>query len=36
MVFSPNDPVGYLNRFAIHHPIRVEEIIIDSPTPVTV
>ncbi len=30
MVFDPNDPIGYLNRFTIHRPLRIEEIILDA------
>ena len=29
MVFTPNDPLGYVKRFTIHRDIRVAEIMID-------
>ncbi|MBE9202854.1 ABC transporter substrate-binding protein [Synechocystis salina LEGE 06099] len=29
MVFTPNDPIGYIKRFTIHRDIRVAEIMID-------
>jgi len=29
MVFTPNDPVGYIKRFTIHRDIKVSEILID-------
>ena len=29
VVFDPNDPIAYLNQFAIHREIRIEEINID-------
>jgi nitrate/nitrite transport system ATP-binding protein len=29
MVFNPDDPIGYLQRFSIHRDIRVEEIDLD-------
>ncbi len=35
MVFDPNDPIGYLNRFTIHRPLRVEEIILDAAAPLS-
>ncbi|MBD2021502.1 ABC transporter substrate-binding protein [Leptolyngbya sp. FACHB-36] len=28
-VFNPDDPIGYLNSFAIHRPFRIEEILLD-------
>jgi nitrate/nitrite transport system ATP-binding protein len=31
MVFNPDDPVGYLQRFSIHRPLRFEEILVDEP-----
>jgi nitrate/nitrite transport system ATP-binding protein len=31
MVFSPDDPIGYLQRFSIHRPIHFEEVILDDP-----
>jgi len=34
VVFDPNDPIGYLNQFAIHQEIRVEEINLDPVTTV--
>lgn len=30
MVFNPNDPIGYLQRFTIHRDIRVEEVFLDD------
>lgn len=35
VVFNPDDPVSYFNQLEIRHPIRIEEINIDSPTPVS-
>jgi nitrate/nitrite transport system ATP-binding protein len=32
MVFNPDDPIGYLQRFTIRRELRIEEILIDSPT----
>ncbi|MBW4495371.1 MAG: nitrate ABC transporter ATP-binding protein [Oscillatoria princeps RMCB-10] len=32
MVFNPDDPTGYLQRFTIRRELRIEEILIDSPT----
>ncbi|MBW4518890.1 MAG: nitrate ABC transporter ATP-binding protein [Scytolyngbya sp. HA4215-MV1] len=29
-VFNPDDPIGYLNSFEIHRPIRIEEVILDA------
>jgi nitrate/nitrite transport system ATP-binding protein len=29
MIFNPDDPIGYLQRFSIHREIRVEEIDLD-------
>jgi nitrate/nitrite transport system ATP-binding protein len=34
MVFSPDDPIGYLQRFAIHRPLHFEEVLLDDPEPV--
>jgi nitrate/nitrite transport system ATP-binding protein len=34
-IFNPDDPIGYLNSFEIHRPIRIEEIMIDNATTVT-
>ncbi|HIK17936.1 MAG TPA: ABC transporter substrate-binding protein [Leptolyngbyaceae cyanobacterium M33_DOE_097] len=31
MIFDPNDPLGYLNRFTIRHATRVEEAILPDP-----
>ncbi|WP_421656684.1 nitrate ABC transporter ATP-binding protein [Leptothermofonsia sp. ETS-13] len=28
-IFKPDDPIGYLNSFEIHRPIKIEEIILD-------
>jgi nitrate/nitrite transport system ATP-binding protein len=33
MVFNPDDPIGYLQRFSIHRDIRVEEIPLDFRSP---
>lgn len=33
VVFNPDDPIAYLNSFAIHHTIRIEEISLDAPVP---
>jgi nitrate/nitrite transport system ATP-binding protein len=33
MVFNPDDPIGYLQRFSIHRDIRVEEISLDFRSP---
>ncbi len=30
MVFTPDDPVGYIQRFTIHRELQVSEILIDS------
>jgi nitrate/nitrite transport system ATP-binding protein len=30
MVFTPNDPVGYIKRFTIHRDVKVSEILIDQ------
>ncbi|UBF25253.1 nitrate ABC transporter ATP-binding protein [Kovacikia minuta CCNUW1] len=30
MIFNPDDPIGYLERFTISRPIQVQEIILDS------
>jgi nitrate/nitrite transport system ATP-binding protein len=35
MVFSPDDPIGYLQRFAIHRPLHFEEVVLDDPEPVS-
>jgi nitrate/nitrite transport system ATP-binding protein len=35
MIFNPDDPVGYLERFTIHHDIQVEEILLDRPVTVS-
>ncbi|MBD2043426.1 nitrate ABC transporter ATP-binding protein [Microcoleus sp. FACHB-672] len=32
MVFNPDDPIGYLNKLTIRREIRIEEVIIDTPT----
>ncbi|WP_017720837.1 nitrate ABC transporter ATP-binding protein [Kamptonema formosum] len=32
VVFNPDDPTGYLQRFTIRRELRIEEILIDSPT----
>ncbi|GAB4375365.1 MAG: nitrate ABC transporter ATP-binding protein [Elainellaceae cyanobacterium] len=32
VTFDPDDPIGYLNKFAIRRDFRVQEIIIDQPT----
>ena len=29
-VFSPDDPIAYLNSLDIHRDIRIEEVILDS------
>ncbi|MBF2027622.1 MAG: ABC transporter substrate-binding protein [Oscillatoriales cyanobacterium C42_A2020_001] len=34
VVFNPDDPISYLNNFAIHNTIRIEEISLDSITTV--
>ncbi len=34
-IFNPNDPIGYLNSFEIHRPIKIEEVIFDSPVAAT-
>ncbi|EKQ70218.1 nitrate transport ATP-binding subunits C and D [Leptolyngbyaceae cyanobacterium JSC-12] len=34
VVFNPDDPIGYLNSFAIHSNIRIEEIRLDDITTV--
>jgi nitrate/nitrite transport system ATP-binding protein len=34
-LFNPDDPIGYLNSFEIRHPLRIEEINLDSPTALT-
>jgi nitrate/nitrite transport system ATP-binding protein len=31
-LFNPDDPIGYLNSFEVHRPIKVEEIIFDAQT----
>jgi len=30
MVFTPDDPIGYIQRFTIHRELKVSEILIDS------
>jgi nitrate/nitrite transport system ATP-binding protein len=35
VVFDPDDPIGYLNKFSIGRPIRIEEVLIDAPANVT-
>ncbi|QZZ18669.1 ABC transporter substrate-binding protein [Leptothermofonsia sichuanensis E412] len=29
-IFNPDDPIGYLNSFEVHRPIKIEEIILDN------
>ena len=31
MVFTANDPLGYIKRFTLHREINVSEILIDHP-----
>jgi nitrate/nitrite transport system ATP-binding protein len=33
VVFSPDDPIGYLQRFAIHRPLHFEEVLLDDSQP---
>jgi nitrate/nitrite transport system ATP-binding protein len=36
MVFSPDDPISYLQRFAIHRPLHFEEVLLDDPASMAV
>jgi nitrate/nitrite transport system ATP-binding protein len=32
MVFTPDDPLGYIQRFTLHRPVKVTEIPLDVPS----